>query len=77
MYNRQRLVDSTSGVEIGAFGTVNGCVCVFFFQPEDGIRALVRSRGLEDVYKRQVPAFARWCGGGPIVIGYNLSLIHI
>ncbi|VTU63110.1 hypothetical protein AMBR_BLFENHAL_02893 [Lacticaseibacillus rhamnosus] len=25
----------------------------FFFQAEDGIRALVRSRGLGDVYKRQ------------------------
>ena len=29
-------------------------VC-FFFQAEDGIRDLVRSRGLGDVYKRQVP----------------------
>ena len=27
---------------------------MFFFQAEDGIRALVRSRGLGDVYKRQV-----------------------
>ena len=26
----------------------------FFFQAEDGIRDLVRSRGLGDVYKRQV-----------------------
>ena len=35
------------------------CVCVFFvfffFQAEDGIRDLVRSRGLGDVYKRQDP----------------------
>ena len=31
-----------SGVELG-----------FFFQAEDGIRDLVRSRGLGDVYKRQ------------------------
>ena len=36
------------------------CVCVvgfffFFFQAEDGIRDLVRSRGLGDVYKRQPP----------------------
>ena len=39
------------------------CVCIivfcvyvffFFFQAEDGIRDLVRSRGLGDVYKRQV-----------------------
>ena len=29
-----------------------GVVC-FFFQAEDGIRDLVRSRGLGDVYKRQ------------------------
>mgnify|MGYP003380559245 CR=1 FL=1 len=30
------------------------CVCVvFLFQAEDGIRDLVRSRGLGDVYKRQ------------------------
>mgnify|MGYP003381341166 CR=1 FL=1 len=31
------------------------CVAVyfFFFQAEDGIRFLVRSRGLGDVYKRQ------------------------
>ena len=34
------------------------CVCCcffvyFFFQAEDGIRDLVRSRGLGDVYKRQ------------------------
>ena len=35
------------------------CVCTvnmfcFFFQAEDGIRDLVRSRGLGDVYKRQI-----------------------
>ena len=29
--------------------------CFFFFQAEDGIRDLVRSRGLGDVYKRQEP----------------------
>ena len=28
-------------------------VFIFFFQAEDGIRDLVRSRGLGDVYKRQ------------------------
>ena len=34
-------------------------MCVFvFFQAEDGIRDLVRSRGLGDVYKRQ--ALFRW-----------------
>ena len=30
------------------------CVCLFFVQAEDGIRDLVRSRGLGDVYKRQL-----------------------
>ena len=29
----------------------------FFFQAEDGIRDLVRSRGLGDVYKRQPPSW--------------------
>ena len=31
----------------------------FFFQAEDGIRDLVRSRGLGDVYKRQNLLFCR------------------
>ena len=30
------------------------CV-LFLFQAEDGIRDIVRSRGLGDVYKRQLP----------------------
>ena len=34
------------------------CVlCVVFLQAEDGIRDLVRSRGLGDVYKRQLRSF--------------------
>ena len=33
-------------------GVIDSVVC-FFFQAEDGIRDLVRSRGLGDVYKRQ------------------------
>ena len=33
------------------------CFVVFFFQAEDGIRDLVRSRGLGDVYKRQSKRF--------------------
>ena len=36
---------------------VGSCI-FFFFQAEDGIRDLVRSRGLGDVYKRQVPGSA-------------------
>ena len=34
-------------------------IVVFFFQAEDGIRALVRSRGLGDVYKRQLQTHCR------------------
>ena len=65
----------------------------FFFQAEDGIRDLVRSRGLGDVYKRQmvnavanstVPKFSIVMGnsygaGNYAMCGkaYDLSLIHI
>ena len=40
--------------------SISSCECCvgFFFQAEDGIRDLVRSRGLGDVYKRQR---SRWC----------------
>ena len=66
---------------------------LFFFQAEDGIRDLVRSRGLGDVYKRQdsgrgaVAGLA--LGNGPLLGGHDigrcrqiaiaqvLSLIHI
>ena len=38
------------------------CLSFFvFFQAEDGIRDLVRSRGLGDVYKRQVVHIAVLC----------------
>ena len=65
----------------------------FFFQAEDGIRDLVRSRGLGDVYKRQIQrllarhhrsrsATSRLmmerCGTSPTGgIMPTLSLIHI
>ena len=64
----------------------------FFFQAEDGIRDLVRSRGLGDVYKRQAPDLTTWEGrrdhawlmlciqtGLRVseLTGLNLSLIHI
>ena len=64
----------------------------FFFQAEDGIRDLVRSRGLGDVYKRQPrdcpegrerarrhgPA-GRWRGdeARAAAAADSLSLIHI
>ena len=40
----------------------NEWTCFFFFQAEDGIRDLVRSRGLGDVYKRQ---HLHWTAPGP------------
>ena len=64
----------------------------FFFQAEDGIRDLVRSRGLGDVYKRQgelrsmvEPAMYFGIGFlvavlltlGVIPLVHALSLIHI
>ena len=39
-------------VELGRRDSIYGCLFLFF-QAEDGIRDLVRSRGLGDVYKRQ------------------------
>mgnify|MGYP003381476278 CR=1 FL=1 len=67
----------------------NDCV---FFQAEDGIRDLVRSRGLGDVYKRQMHIHSDYpldsshdYGNASmedmvqkaISLGYELSLIHI
>ena len=69
------------------------CGIFFFFQAEDGIRDLVRSRGLGDVYKRQVGGralglvvqqgdhlFARTVEEEEILVPVTikvLSLIHI
>ena len=70
------------------------CVYVFFFlfQAEDGIRDLVRSRGLGDVYKRQLLVFVPfslfylrerltldylWAGLCILGAVFFLSLIHI
>ena len=51
------------------------CVCAFFFQAEDGIRDLVRSRGLGDVYKRQVSTGGfRALLDEPIRFGSTLSM---
>ena len=65
---------------------------VFFFQAEDGIRDLVRSRGLGDLYKRQEERIIT-STQGPVIdttvqrevlnfcannyLGLSLSLIHI
>ena len=69
------------------------CCSVFFFQAEDGIRDLVRSRGLGDVYKRQVAPSHTVNGQGYLLTAdsvawyrghyiaeaaqWSLSLIHI
>ena len=64
----------------------------FCFQAEDGIRDLVRSRGLGDVYKRQAMVWiymglmgreffvSRWLKAHPLIYMLShmvLSLIHI
>ena len=64
----------------------------FFFQAEDGIRDLVRSRGLGDVYKRQQESRIGNQSGGRVflflhtdsfqrdydrLVALDLSLIHI
>ena len=47
------------------------CVVCVFFQAEDGIRDLVRSRGLGDVYKRQrMLSFFIFC----LLILYGLGI---
>ena len=47
-----------------------GVVSRVFFQAEDGIRDLVRSRGLGDVYKRQEEVgrsrVFQFCSGGSV-----------
>ena len=51
-----------------AVGVACASTVFCFFQAEDGIRYLVRSRGLGDVYKRQVVepvelwTRGAWCG---------------
>ena len=42
---------------------------VFFFQAEDGIRDLVRSRGLGDVYKRQ-----RWSSAPAPLAAFKVTM---
>ncbi len=52
-------------------------LCFFFFQAEDGIRGLVRSRGLGDEYKKQgVGAVeqARTFAGSSVVSSTHLTL---
>ena len=55
---------------------------LFFFQAEDGIRYLVRSRGLGDVYKRQecgsAALFGRQAHGHTLLVDpVLLALVHL
>ena len=52
---------------------------VFFFQAEDGIRDLVRSRGLGDVYKRQDPDAQTFDVSGDFVYlsGATMSIVDV
>ena len=45
--------------DVSVFVCVSFMYAFFFFQAEDGIRDLVRSRGLGDVYKRQIDDLSR------------------
>ena len=48
-------ISSVSSVVLCMYASIDDWVLIiFFFQAEDGIRDLVRSRGLGDVYKRQL-----------------------
>ena len=57
--------------------------CMLFFQAEDGIRDLVRSRGLGDVYKRQEetldvkPKGEELCIGIPKETSFNENRIAL
>ena len=53
---------------------IGGCCVVFFFQAEDGIRDLVRSRGLGDVYKRQRLDRGDWLAPQEIV---RIDVAHV
>ena len=52
--------------------TVGVVTVFFFFQAEDGIRDLVRSRGLGDVYKRQ----PHICAAGLIMLSKCMRLMR-
>ena len=53
-----------------------GYLVMFFFQAEDGIRDLVRSRGLGDVYKRQdlIRAAMKEYGGNIALVSRQLRI---
>ena len=50
---------------------------IFFFQAEDGIRDLVRSRGLGDVYKRQGSGMENHSKYGKNIFFHNNDELYI
>mgnify|MGYP003376931656 CR=1 FL=1 len=58
-----------SGKEVGLL------MSVFCFQAEDGIRDLVRSRGLGDVYKRQRGHHSRYAVNETIASGHCVQSV--
>ena len=58
-----------------SFATGQSCVFFFFFQAEDGIRDFCLSRGLGDVYKRQMQTISEYrtgAGSAPLISsGYS------
>ena len=54
--------------QYGVCSSLRRILVCFFFQAEDGIRDLVRSRGLGDVYKRQLQGFASAGAGDRLLI---------
>ena len=51
------------------------CFVFFFFQAEDGIRDLVRSRGLGDVYKRQPYERGKLLRGAGVLLAGALLVV--
>src|SRR5678816_1397035 len=50
--------DERSSVDLGGRRIIKKKITIFFFQAEDGIRDAQESRGLGDVYKRQLKVFS-------------------
>ena len=66
-------------VEPGALCLPRYLCFVFVFQAEDGIRDLVRSRGLGDVYKRQLhrPTIDPISGDSPLPVSGSIAEVIV
>ena len=56
-----------------SFNKLSSVYCFFFFQAEDGIRDAQESRGLGDVYKRQVKGGGRFRKIDPVLVSQVTS----